>query len=335
MAKGKAMIELALVGGGRMGETHLRAWRRVPQLRAQALVEVDPARRAELAERYAIPGRYATLTECLAAEPRVQAVAVCLPPSLLARTACEVLRAGRHLFVEKPVALSEEEGRELAAEAARRPELTVQVGFHLRHHPYFEAARGVRALLAVRSAFTNSTGLRPQPAWRSTFDVLHNLGVHHFDLWRYLTGTEVDEIQACGQPLDTVSVSARLSGGLVASGLFSHLTADRNELELFGKHAHVQVQDYRVDGLEIQRVGALPGAWAQRAWEWARLALAVPLRLAVGGAHDRAYRRQWAGFARCVLGLERPRATLEDGLQAAAIARAAVESLRTGRPVRP
>jgi len=322
------MLELALIGGGRMGETHLRALRHVPELTVRGLVEPDAARRQVLAQRYGIRG-WARLEEAL---PEVQAVALALPPGLLASTAVEVLRAGRHLFIEKPVALNPEEAGELAAEAARHSELRVQVGFHLRHHPYFRQAR-CQAPRLVRSVFVNSSGLRPQPAWRASVEtggsVLTNLAVHHFDLWRAMTGLEVEEVQAIGHPLETVSVQARLTGGVVASGVFSHLGADRNELELYGERARVRAEDYRVDGLEHQTVGTLPGGLAQRVAGWARLARAFPERLLQGSAHDQAYRRQWQSFAR-----QGPAATLEDGLRAAEIAWAAQESLTHGRPVR-
>lgn len=325
-------VQLALVGCGRIAQIHLRALQRVPEVEVRALADADPGRGAH----------YASLAEVLE-DRRIDAVAICLPPLLHAAAAIEVLRARKHLYLEKPATVSraENEAVERAAAGCVR---VVQTGFHLRHHPDILAAwRRVRAgrlglLHSLRGVFTNGSALHAQEAWQQDPDggggVLLALGVHHFDLWRHLTGADVVEVQAQGDDRRTVGVQARLSDGTLASTVLSHVTVAQNELELHGGLGRLRVADYRFDSQEMQSLDAVPGSLPERAGGWVRGALALSARLWLGSALERAYQNAWRQFARRIAGGESPAADLADGLRATEVALAATESLRTGQAVR-
>ncbi|MFW6163355.1 MAG: Gfo/Idh/MocA family oxidoreductase, partial [Planctomycetota bacterium] len=78
----------------------------------------------------------------------VNAVLIAVQHNLHARFVCETLEAGKHAFVEKPLAMSVEEIGHIRAAVERRPELHVTVGFNRRFSPH---ARKARELLAGRS----------------------------------------------------------------------------------------------------------------------------------------------------------------------------------------
>jgi UDP-2-acetamido-3-amino-2,3-dideoxy-glucuronate N-acetyltransferase len=70
------------------------------------------------------------------ADPSVEAVAIAAPAALHYRLASMALEAGKHVFVEKPLALAVDEGRALCALAARQ-DLRLMVGHLLQYHPGF------------------------------------------------------------------------------------------------------------------------------------------------------------------------------------------------------
>ena len=94
-------IPTLLVGGGRMGTSHLQGIARVPELAAvTAAVEPHPAHRERLRRDHGIERLYDDLDSALEAEP-AEAVFICTPNHLHARYALACLRSGRHVFVEE------------------------------------------------------------------------------------------------------------------------------------------------------------------------------------------------------------------------------------------
>ncbi len=104
------MINVAVIGLGFMGATHLKAWRNVPAARLHAVVDADPRRlTGDLSSvggnltttdaRYDFSGvrAYTTLEEALA-DPQVDAVDICLPTDQHAVTVTAALRAGKHVL---------------------------------------------------------------------------------------------------------------------------------------------------------------------------------------------------------------------------------------------
>jgi predicted dehydrogenase len=159
-------MRIAVLGLGFMGSTHLKALRNVAGATLAAVVSSDETKLA--GDLSAIQGnlggpgekmdfsgvsRYRTVAEALA-DPNVDAVDICLPTDRHAPVAMDALRAGKHVLVEKPMALDGETADSLIAEAARsqRILMTAQVLRFLP--PYQKAAEIVKSaeLGAVRSA---------------------------------------------------------------------------------------------------------------------------------------------------------------------------------------
>src|SRR5437899_1755376 len=161
-----SLMRIAVLGLGFMGSTHLKALRNVPGATLAAVVSSDDAKLAgDLSgiqgnlggpgEKMDFSGvaRYHTVQEALG-DPNVDAVDICLPTDRHAPTAIDALRAGKHVLVEKPMALDGETADRLIAEAARnnRILMTAQVLRFLP--PYQKSAELVKSaqLGAVRSA---------------------------------------------------------------------------------------------------------------------------------------------------------------------------------------
>jgi predicted dehydrogenase len=118
---GGSAVRVALVGLGYWGNNLLRTFAKTPRARVTDLCDVDGEQLARFADRH--PGARGTSDyAALLARDDVDAVVLATPPSRHHPMALAALRAGKHVWVEKPLALSAAEGRELVAVAqqARR-----------------------------------------------------------------------------------------------------------------------------------------------------------------------------------------------------------------------
>jgi predicted dehydrogenase len=132
-------VGIAVVGAGPWGATLARAFARLNTVKLRWICELDDERRARAGEAH--PDVHATpYLDEIVADPQVAAVAVAVDSPQHRAVGMRVLEAGRHLFLEKPMALLASHAAELAAAAtARRRVLTV--GHLLLHHPAIRRAR--------------------------------------------------------------------------------------------------------------------------------------------------------------------------------------------------
>ena len=341
-------IRVGFVGCGRVTETrHLAALRRVRGVEAVALSDVDAARLSRVADAYGVARRYEGW-RALVGDSNVEAVAVCVPPVLHAEVALAALAAGKHVFVEKPLALTLDECELLADASARDATLKVMVGFNMRWHRLVREARAALArgelgrVKLVRTIFTCGTRMRPDyAAWRSLRGSgggsILELGTHHFDLVRFLLGREAREVYAsCDEGDETSVVTLKTDGGVQVVAALSEGTGESHEIEVYGERGRLRVSCYRADGLERLDAGRYAGSPRERLRRAARTIRALPRLLAqarTGGDYVNSYAEEWRHFAEAVRGRARVGATLEDGRRALEIALAAAESARTGRAV--
>jgi myo-inositol 2-dehydrogenase/D-chiro-inositol 1-dehydrogenase len=171
--------------------------------------------------------------------------------------------------------------------------------------------------------------------------VLFDLGIHHFDLWRFLAGSEVEELfvhrHIDGPGHERATVSARMANGVLVTSSFSHGLSDTNELEICGAKASLRLSCYRFDSLRVYENGAPRGAVRHWLGDAARGLRNVPqavARLLDGGDVIASYRAQWQYFVDAIRNGVPIKPSFEDGRSALQIALAAVQSARTGRSVR-
>lgn len=136
-------IGVAMVGCGQIAEAHLKAVASVGQARLAFAVDVDAEKARSAAERYGAPRWSADFEEALS-DPAVDAVVLCLPHDLHMPFSVRAAEAGKHVLVEKPMALSEAEARTMVA-SAERSGVRLSVGQSTR---YGAAHQKAKALLA-------------------------------------------------------------------------------------------------------------------------------------------------------------------------------------------
>ncbi|HSV81066.1 MAG TPA: Gfo/Idh/MocA family oxidoreductase [Ramlibacter sp.] len=196
-------IRIGVAGMGAAGIAFVPAFRKNPGFEWVAFAEPDDAMRRQCGELHGVHG-YESLTAMLR-HPGLDAVLVATPTDLHARQVLEVVAAGKHVLVEKPMAVGLAEARAMV-EAAERAGVTLVVG---HSHSHDLPIRRMRALVAsgelgaVRMANTwcySDWMHRPRRA--AEFDVGQGGGVtfrqgsHQFDVLRLLCGGRARSVRA-------------------------------------------------------------------------------------------------------------------------------------------
>ena len=191
-------ITLAQVGCGYWGPNLLRSFRAVPGARLKWLCDLKPGRLEWARENFIGLQTTADLDEVLD-DPEVDAVVVATEPYTHHALGLAVLSAGKHLFMEKPLARSTAEARDLAARAARARRV-VGVGHVYLYHPGVEA---LRARLGSgrdglgRPLYFDLARVNPGPP-KPKHDVIWDLAPHEVSLALALAGSPAVAVRGVG-----------------------------------------------------------------------------------------------------------------------------------------
>ncbi len=324
--------------------THLRELKRIRGARLVAAADPDPAARAR-AERLAGIPVHASAEELLA-RPDVDAVIISAPNELHAELAVAAAHAGKHFYLEKPIALTLEDARRVIA-AAAAARVHAAIGFNRRCHPVFQQARALIAagrigpVRAVETVFSEPIAPAAMPGWKEQRatggGVLLDLASHHLDLLRWFLRDEICEVdgRVTSETSEQDGAWLRLSlrRGAEVSSFFSFRAGRADTLEFIGERGTLRVDRHRSAlslrlarrfGYGVRDVFVVPSV-ASATWKLARM---------VRPSWESSYRSALAQFVRSCRGKVSEQASLEDGLRALEIILAAEESARTGASVR-
>ena len=196
-------VRLGLVGAGGRGTALLRALLELPAVEVVALADLESKHRlraqgiAEKATKRR-PEAYEDYTQLLARDD-LAGLVIALPCDLHARAITDALRAGKHVYAEKPLALTIAECDAVVAEADRCRDRVVHIGHQRRSNPrYLEGARALReeefgTLIEARATWTSSNGpIRGHQSWlgrrERSGDWMVEQAVHLWDTLHELTG---------------------------------------------------------------------------------------------------------------------------------------------------
>lgn len=327
-------VRVGLIGCGRAAERiYLPAFARVPAARLAAVADPSAERRRIVSQAGGVPG-FAAADEMLSATG-LDAVIVATPPETHRPLAEAGIARGLAVLVEKPLASTLADARSMAraAEQARRP---LVVGFNRRRLPAAERLREVvRGLLrgeehrlppaAGEADILIDSEFHALPAaWdpvAGARDPLDDLASHHLDLFRFLTGAEIEDVQAECLDSGAIELEMRLGSRTRARCTVSQGLASRERVT-------------------VRRAGPADGT--RRAW----MLRPSSGRLTPAGGHRRTAIDRWAALSRrlrgepdpmsrsfaaqlealvaCVRGTETPSPDVTDGL-------AVVEAVATAR----
>jgi predicted dehydrogenase len=323
-----------------MGTIHAQRWNALPHARVIAVVDIKPDRAERLAGACGLDKWYLDYREAVSRDD-VNVVSVCIPTCLHAEVTVFAAERGKHVLSEKPMALTIE-GADAMIEAAARSGVKLGIGFMRPYSPVQEQARAWLAAgnlgrpLAYHSL--DARELRPK---REMHDASANggpvidMGVHLFDGWARLFAAEPVEVFAAGHKLaqgrpelshiaeiavDTATVVVRYASGdtgtfVCSWGLPPGVVPPGGPDIIFGPRGALHLT-YNMTHQEAR--------WLKEGGAWETIAV----------CDEDMYQREIASFARCIL---EDRSLVADGAAGRAalrVALAAVESIRTDRPVR-
>lgn len=197
-----APIRLCLIGAGRAGKNHARATtRHVPGGRFVALVDPVATARAETAAEFGIDAQFESLAQALDGA-EFDAVVITTPTPTHLPLAVEAAEHGKHVFLEKPMAISLADCDTITA-AAERAGVALQLGFMRRFDPQFAAAAqrieaGEIGQPMMIKSNTHGPGLPPPWArdLRTSNGLLAEVNSHDWDTVRWLMGSNYTRVYA-------------------------------------------------------------------------------------------------------------------------------------------
>ncbi|RIA45434.1 Gfo/Idh/MocA family protein [Dichotomicrobium thermohalophilum] len=211
-------IRVAVVGAGYFGRFHAKHYAAAPRAKLVAVVDTDEAR----ARTVAAEAGCEYFCDYHSLVGRVDAVSVAAPTPAHFQIARDLMAAGLHVFVEKPLTDSVESASTLA-ELAESQGRVLQVG----HVERYSAAFRALAKRVTRPLYIESYRIAP---WRERgveVDVILDLMIHDIDIVMGLVGSPVTQVEAVGTPVlsgTTDLANARL---VFESGCVANITASR------------------------------------------------------------------------------------------------------------
>jgi 2-hydroxy-4-carboxymuconate semialdehyde hemiacetal dehydrogenase len=212
-------MKICVAGQGAFGQKHLDALKRIPGVEVTSLVGGSAASTAEVAKKYGIPHHTLDLAEGI---QRADAVILTTPTKLHFRQGEQVMRAGKHVLVEIPVADSVEDAERLAQTAANAR--VVAMGGHVRRfnpshqwvHKRIEKGELEIQQMDVQTYFFRRRNINAAGNPRSWTDhLLWHHAAHTIDLFQYQTGETISDCHAVqGSPHPELKIAMDM--GIVA-----------------------------------------------------------------------------------------------------------------------
>ncbi|MBN6044045.1 Gfo/Idh/MocA family oxidoreductase [Citrobacter sp. ku-bf4] len=222
------MINVGIIGSGFIGPAHVEALRRLGFVQVVALCDGSLSQAQEKAQALNVPHAYGSVEELLA-HPNLQVVHNCTPNHLHAQINRQILRAGKHVFSEKPLCMTAEEARELVA-LAEEAGVVHGVSFVYRQFAMVrQAASMMRAgsigrLFATHGSYLQDWMLletdynwRVESALGGASRAVADIGSHWCDTVQFVTGRRITEVMA-----DLAIVWPTRKANVAGSQTFAH-----------------------------------------------------------------------------------------------------------------
>jgi predicted dehydrogenase len=254
------MLNVAIYGMGNWGSRLIASVQsRSEKIRFTCGITRDPTAHRAAADKFGL-----TLTSSYAdvlRDPKVDAVLIATPHSLHCQHICEAARAGKHVFAEKPIALTAATAQQ-AVDATRAAGVTLGLGFNRRYAPSFvEMKRRILAgeigeLLHIEGHHSGPTGFGLKPGyWRSTraespAGGMTPRGIHTLDAMIHLGGL-VDEVYAHSErrklqpPIDmddTTSMLLKFKNGITGYFAVLFITGELYRVHAFGTKGWLELR---------------------------------------------------------------------------------------------
>src|SRR6202158_3462232 len=239
-------LRAAVVGAGRLGTLHARKYAAIAGIKFAYAVDLDPARAAP--ERGAEP-----LSDYRLLAGKVDLVTVASPGVTHHEIASAMLKSGIDVLLEKPMAETLAQARDLASLASTSGRI-LQIGHLERFNPAVVHLHSI----VKNPRFVECHRLAPFTERGTDVDVVLDLMVHDLDVIMSVAPSEVSSMEAIGVPIltdriDLANARIRFQSGLIANLVTSRVSAKRErKIRFFQPDAYISV-DYEARSIQLYR----------------------------------------------------------------------------------
>jgi predicted dehydrogenase len=345
----RSEIGFGIVGAGMVARYHAAGIARAAGARLVAVSREDAARADEAAAQFGVPCD--TSLDALLARPDIDAICICTPSGQHAAQAIAAARAGKHVLVEKPMALTLADADVMIA-ACREAGVYLGVALQRRIDPTFRDVKaaidggwlGKLTLGTISVPYLRAQSYYDSAAWRGTWALdgggaLMNQGIHLLDLLVWYMG-DAAEVQASTATLahaieveDCVTASLRFASG--ALGAVTATTAAApgfpHRVEIYGDQGGVQIEGEEIVRWEV--VGGEPRTEKQEPKTDQKKPIAAGAGASPTGIGAVGHTRLLGDFVAALAKGRAPLITGEEGRRSLALALAIYESARSRKTV--
>lgn len=232
------MLKVGVFGVGHLGKFHLNNWREIKKVELVGFYDPDDSVAREVEEKYQLP-RFPDPGQLMDACDVVDIIA----PTPFHFALCEsAIRKGKHVFVEKPLAHTMDEARELV-KLVKESNVKLQVGHVERFNPAFLALQSI----PLNPLFIEVHRLAQFNPRGAEVSVILDLMIHDIDIILSLVKSEVKNISASGVAVmtdtpDIASVRIEFNNGCVANLTSSRMSMKKmRKMRLFQKDAYIGI----------------------------------------------------------------------------------------------
>ncbi len=246
------MLKVGVFGVGHLGKFHLDNWKEIEGVKLVGFYDPSEATAKEVIEKYGLK-RYTDVDKMIEACDAVDVVA----PTNHHFYLCEkAIRKGRHVFVEKPLANTIDEGR-LLVSMAKEANIKMQVGHVERFNPAFLAVKD----LGLKPMFIEVHRLAQFNPRGTEVSVILDLMIHDIDIILNVVQSDVKNISASGVAVmtdtpDIANVRMEFNNGCVANLTSSRISMKKmRKMRMFQKDSYISIDflDKKAEIIRLQQ----------------------------------------------------------------------------------
>ena len=328
-------LKIGVIGAGRIGKLHSNNLvTRVPNAELAAVSDVYEPAAKDLGEKLGV--KYYSDYHKILEDPEIDAVFICSSTDTHSPISIEAAKAGKHIFCEKPIDHDLDKIKAVLEEV-KKAGVKYQVGFNRRFdrnfkHVHEVVKNGGVGDVHIVKVTSRDPEAPPLSYVKVSGGIFVDMTIHDFDMVRYLSGSEVEEVSAVGTCLvnpeigeagdvDTCIITLKFANG--ALGVIDNsrqaVYGYDQRIEVFGSKGCITADNetanntthYTVDGVKTEKP----------LWFF--------LERYMGS-----YQAEVREFIECIANGTEPRVGIEDGLVSIKLALACSKSLKENRPVR-
>ena len=242
-------IRTAVVGAGKMGTTHAKVYKQLPQSDFVAIVDIDNQRARKLAKKY----KCHFCTDCAEILDKVDAVTIATPTVTHLELAKFFIKNNIAVMIEKPLAANVKEAKEIV-ELAKNRNIVAAVGHSERCNPVVQAMKR----FDIEPKFIEANRISPYPFRSTDIGVVLDVMIHDIDIILSLAASKIKKVDAVGVNVmgDKEDIcNARI---IFENGCIANITASRlalkteRKVRVFSRQAYLSVDYFKKSGIIIK-----------------------------------------------------------------------------------